>query len=166
MKMGKIVGLFIVLSLVMLSLQAKGEKMTIQEGKEVSFDYRLTVDGNVVDSSKQNGPMEYVHGQGKIIPGLSKELEGMTAGEQKSVDIPPSQAYGPINKEAVQQVPKSKLPENINPQEGMYLQVQSQGGQAMPVRIAEVKDESIVLDLNHPLAGKTLHFDVEINSVK
>ncbi len=143
-----------------------GEKMTIEKGKEVTFSYTLKVDGEVIDSSEKHGPITYTHGQGQIIPGLASNLEGLTEGTEKQVTVPPAQAYGKINTEAFKEVPKSSLPEKVEPKEGMLLQVKTQQGQNVPVKISEVKDETIVLDLNHPLAGKTLDFDVKIESIK
>ena len=149
-----------------MATEVKGEDMAIKDGSKVAFDYTLTVDGEVVDTSKGREPLEYIHGQGQIIPGLAAELEGMKAGEEKSVEIPPKEAYGEINSPACREVPKPSLPEGIEPQVGMYLQLSGPGGQAIPAKITEIKDEAIVIDLNHPLAGKTLHFDVVVVSVE
>ncbi|MCF7873377.1 MAG: peptidylprolyl isomerase [Candidatus Omnitrophica bacterium] len=140
--------------------------MTIEKGKKVAFDYTLTVDGQVVDSSKERGPLTYTHGEGKIIPGLATELKGMKAGEQATVKVEPKEAYGQKNPEALKEVPKSSLPKDLEPKVGMMLQMQGPQGQAVPVKVAEVKDEVVVLDLNHPLAGKTLNFDVTVVSVE
>lgn len=147
--------------------KAKGDDhMTIEKGKKVSFDYTLTVDGEVVDSSKERGPLTYVHGEGKIIPGLAEELKGMKAGEKANVKVEPKEAYGQENPEALKEIPKSSLPKDLEPKAGMMLQMQGPQGQPVPVKVAEVKDQSVVLDLNHPLAGKTLNFDVTIVSVE
>ncbi len=146
--------------------QTNGAGMTIQNGKQVSFDYKLTVDGQVADSSEGRGPLEYTHGSGQIIPGLAKQLEGMKVGEEKTVSVPPEEAYGVVNPQAVQEVPKSQLPPTLQPQVGMMLQLKNKEGQAMPARILEVKPDSIKLDFNHPLAGKTLVFNVKIVSIK
>lgn len=147
--------------------KVKGDdSMVIEEGKKVSFDYILTVDGQVVDSSKEREPLSYVHGEGKIIPGLASELEGMKEGQEKSVKVNPEDAYGKKNTESFKEIPKSSLPEGLEPKTGMMLQMQGPQGQAVPVKVAEVKDESVILDLNHPLAGKTLNFDVTVVSVE
>jgi len=140
--------------------------MTIQNGKEVSFHYTLTVDGQVVDTSAQKKPMTYIHGQGKIISGLSKALEGLKAGDKKNVTIDPEEAYGNVDPKSFQEVPRSQLPADMEPRVGMGLQANTPDGRVQVFRISEIKDDSIVLDLNHPLAGKTLQFDVEIMSVK
>ena len=147
--------------------QVKGERtMTIEKGKKVNFEYTLTVEGEVVDTSKGRGPFEYVHGQGQIIPGLSKELEGMATGDEKKITIAPEEGYGVVNPEAIKEVPKTSLPSDIEVKPGMYLQMKTNAGQPMPIRVSDVKESTVVLDLNHPLAGKTLEFDVKIVSVE
>ncbi|MFO8052644.1 MAG: peptidylprolyl isomerase [Candidatus Omnitrophota bacterium] len=147
--------------------KVKGDdNMTIEKGKKVSFDYTLTVDDQVVDSSKERGPLTYTHGEGKIIPGLASKLKGMEEGQKTTVEVKPEEAYGQKNSEAFKEVPKSSLPKDLEPKVGMMLQMQGPEGQAVPVKVAEVKDEAVVLDLNHPLAGKTLNFDVTIVSVE
>lgn len=157
----------LVLMIMMGMQQVKGErKMTIEKGKKVNFEYTLTVEGEVVDTSKGRGSFEYVHGQGQIIPGLSKQLEGMQAGDEKKITIAPEEGYGVVNPEAIKEVPKSSLPPDIDVKPGMYLQMKTNAGQPMPIRVSDVKEDTIVLDLNHPLAGKTLEFDVTIVSVE
>lgn len=147
-------------------IKAEGENMSIQDGRKVSFDYTLTVEGNMVDSSEGKKPLQYIHGQNQIIPGLEKELTGLQTGEEKSISVPPQGAYGGIDPNAYKEVPKSSLPPKIKPEEGMMLALQGPQGQTMPAKIAEVKENSIVLNLNHPLAGKTLNFKVKIISVE
>lgn len=157
--------LALIFSLISYPAQIKGEDATVQKGSQVSFDYTLTVDGEVIDSSEGRGPLEYTHGSGQIIPGLSKQLEGMKVGEEKEVQVIPEEAYGPVNPEAFQEVLKSQLPPDQEPQVGMLLYASGPQG-AMPVKITEVKEESVVVDFNHPLAGKTLTFKVKIVSIK
>ena len=147
--------------------QVKGEKtMTIEKGKKVNFEYTLTVEGEVVDTSEGRAPFEYVHGSGQIIPGLSNQLEGMQAGDAKKVTVAPQDGYGEFNPEAVKEVPKTSLPPDADVKPGMYLQMKTQAGQQVPIRVSDVKEDVVVLDLNHPLAGKTLEFDVKIVSVE
>jgi len=145
---------------------AKGEDMSIQNGKTVSFDYTLTVEGEVVDSSTGRGPLEYVQGENKIIPGLEKQLTGLHVGDEKTIKVAPEEAYGVISQEAYKEVSKELLPKNVEPKPGMFLQVKSKTGDVIPVKISEVKDSSVIVDFNHPLAGKTLTFQVKIVSVK
>lgn len=140
--------------------------MTINEGKTVSFDYTLTVDGEVVDSSKDRGPFQYTHGKGQIIPGLSKQLEGLTAGDEKAIDVPAEEAYGQVNPEAFREIPKTALPTNIEPKVGMLLQMKGEKDQTLTTKVSAVNNDTIMLDLNHPLAGKALTFQVKIVSIE
>ena len=140
--------------------------MTIQDGKQVTFDYTLTVDGQIVDSSEGKNPLRYTHGDGKLIPGLSKQLEGLRVGDEKGIAVTPDQAYGTIDPTAFQEVPKEKLPTTAELKVGTPLKFLGPEGQTMIVRIAEVKDNTIVVDFNHPLAGKTLNFQIKVVSVQ
>ena len=144
----------------------EGNAMTIQKGKAVSFDYTLTIDGEVIDSSKGKGPLKYVHGQGQIIPGLSKQLKGLRAGDERSVRVSPKEGYGEVNPDAFREIVKTQLPPNVEPKAGMLLQVKTPQGGIMPVKIVEVKEDSVIIDFNHPLAGKTLNFKVKIVTVQ
>jgi len=137
----------------------------VTSGKKVAIDYVLTVDGQKFDSSEKAGPLEYVHGQGQIIPGLEKELEGMAIGSQKIVQITPENGYGPINPEAFKEVPKTAIPDNLPIEAGKILNITTPEGKSFPAIIAEIKEESLLLNLNHPLAGKDLTFDVTVVSV-
>lgn len=144
----------------------EGEKVMISKGKTIKMDYVLTVDGHKMDSSEGAGPLEYVHGEGKIIPGLEKELEGLIVGAQKTVMVFPEDGYGPVRPEAYQEVPKSEFPPDIPLKAGSMIGVGGPDGQQFPAVISEVKEEVIVLDLNHPLAGKELKFEVTIVDIQ
>ena len=156
----------VVISTVDSHAAQKESAVTIQDGKNVAFDYILKVDDKIIDNSEGKEPFKYVHGQKMIVPGLEKALKGMKVGEIKTVVINPEEGYGIINKKAFRDIPRSKLPPELEPKEGMILQMRDPSGGALPVRIAEVKEDVVVLDLNHPLAGKVLCFDVKILSVK
>jgi FKBP-type peptidyl-prolyl cis-trans isomerase SlyD len=138
----------------------------VQAGSVVSFDYTLTDDdGRVIDSNKGKPPMSYTHGKGEIIPGLEKELNGMAVGAEKKVKVKPEEGYGPIDPKAFQEIPKEKLPpEALNV--GTVLTAQGPQGQGIPVRVHEIKEQTVIMDFNHPLAGKTLSFDVKITDIK
>lgn len=138
----------------------------IHKGSQIAFDYTLTVDGKVIESSKGRAPLKYTQGDGTMIPGLEKQLEGMKAGEEKKVEVKPEEAYGYPLSEAVKEVPLSSLPKGIKPEVGMVLEGADAKGRRFPARITEVKKDTVKIDLNHPLAGKTLLFDVKIVSVK
>ncbi len=141
--------------------------MKIEEGKTVVIHYDGKLeDGTLFDSSRNRGePLEFVYGEGSIIPGLEKELKGMEKGDKKEIFVNADDAYGQKNPEAIQKVPRSQLPQDINPEVGMQLIAQTETSQ-IPVTITEVTEEYVVVDFNHPLAGKNLIFDVEIVDVK
>ncbi|MGE0268269.1 MAG: peptidylprolyl isomerase [Candidatus Omnitrophota bacterium] len=143
-----------------------GESMKIENGKKVKFDYTLKIDGQVVESSNGKEPLEYTQGSGQIIPGLESRLVGLIAGDEKSVIVPAGEAYGEINEEAYREVPMSALPEGFEPQAGMVLEIQAPDASIVPVVVWEVKEDSVVLNFNHPLAGKTLQFDIKIVSIE
>ena len=146
--------------------QADAADVTIQSGSQVTFDYTLTVDGKVVDSSEGKGPLEYTQGDGKLLPGLAKQMEGLKVGDEKQIELKPEEAYGSRNPQAFQEVPNTNLPIGLRPEVGMILEARDKDGKSFPARITEVKQDSILVDLNHPLAGKTLYFKVKIVSVK
>src|SRR6266545_612094 len=140
--------------------------VVIQTGSLVAFDYTLTDEsGTVIDSSKGKEPMHYVHGKGQIIPGLEKELAGMAVGGEKKVTVKPEDGYGPINPQAFQEIPKEKLPADAL-KVGTMLMAQGPQGQGVPVRVHEIKENTVIMDFNHPLAGKTLSFDIKITDIK
>lgn len=140
----------------------KKDAPVVAEGKLVKVNYTLTVEGEVIDSSAQREPLEVRVGSGHVIPGFEKALMGMKAGEKKSFQVSPEEGYGPQRPEAVQEVPKDRLPADREPEVGMKLYTAGEGGQVITATIVEVKKDTVMLDFNHPLAGKTLNFDVEI----
>ncbi|HKY08587.1 MAG TPA: peptidylprolyl isomerase [Candidatus Binatia bacterium] len=142
------------------------QNTTVQPGSAVSFDYTLTDEkGQVVDSSKGKAPMQYVHGKGQIIVGLERELAGMAVGAEKKVTVKPEDAYGLVDPQAFREIPKEKVPAEAL-KVGTMLMAQAPGGQGVPVRVHEIKESTVVMDFNHPLAGKTLSFDVKITDIK
>jgi peptidylprolyl isomerase len=122
-------------------------------------------DGTEFDSSAGRDPLEFELGSGQVIAGFDKAVEGMAVGDSKSVTIPPEDAYGPREDRMVQDVPKSALPEDLTPTEGMALQTRDQNGNAMRLTVTAVKEDSITVDANHPLAGKVLNFDIELVAI-
>ena len=143
----------------------EGGKM-IEDGRTVSFDYTLTVNGEVVDSSAGRKPLTYVHGKGTIIPGLSKQLEGLKEGSEKKIIVGPEDAYGIVDPKAFQEVPRNVLPKDIELKPGMVLQAATPDGKKTLVRVSELRGDKVLLNFNHPLAGKTLEFQVKIVSIK
>lgn len=145
--------------------QPNEEVKMVTEGKLVKVNYTLTVDGNVVDSSKEGEPFEFTAGNNQVIPGFEESIMGMKAGENKSFQVSPEKGYGQENPKGIQEVPRDKLPADMNPEVGMTLHATMPDGQAIPARITEIREDTIILNFNHPLAGKTLNFEVEVVDV-
>ena len=136
--------------------------MAIKNGDTVFVHYTGTLDdGTEFDSSEGRDPLEFVMGAGTIIPGFEAAVAGKKKGDAVSVIIPPEQAYGNRNEEMVIIVPRSEVPDHIEPEEGMMLQIALEEGE-LDVVISRVTDEEIELDGNHPLAGQSLHFDIKV----
>ncbi len=142
------------------------EGLTVQDGQIVSMDYTLQVDGEIVDASEENEPLEFLQGAENIIPGLEEALYGMAIGESKQVAITAADGYGELDPEAFADVPKGDFPTEIPLETGLEIEVTDQAGNPMYARIAAFDDETIRLDFNHPLAGKTLNFDVKIVALR
>lgn len=140
--------------------------MAVENGKKVTFHYTLTIDEKVIQTSEGRQPMSYTHGSGQIIPGLASEIEGMNEGEEKRVMVSAQDGYGEVTPDAFKELPKSSLPEGMVPKKDLMLQLNTPDGQKIPARISEVKEDSIIMDLNHPLAGKDLQFDIKVVSVE
>lgn len=132
---------------------------------KVHYTGKLT-DGEIFDSSLEREPIEFKVGAGQMIPGFENGVIDMKLNEKKTIEIPSAEAYGEVREELFQEVPKSQLPEEIKPEIGMGLAAQMPDGSQRQLRVSEVKEESIVVDANHPLAGKDLNFDIEIVEIK
>ncbi len=138
----------------------------VADGRQVSIEYSLKMDdGTVVDENVGRDPLRFEQGKGQILPALEAELAGLEAGDEKHVTLPPEKGYGAVNPDAYHTVPAEKIPEEAR-KVGAVLMAQGANGQQRPMRVHEVKGDEIVMDLNHPLAGKTLHFDIKIVSVE
>jgi FKBP-type peptidyl-prolyl cis-trans isomerase SlyD len=138
----------------------------IEEGSVVSIEYTHTDDaGSVIDSNVDKEPLTYVQGAGQIVNGLEKELIGLKTGEQKKVQVKPEEGYGMPSKQAFQEFPRDTIPAEAQ-KAGATLMAKGQDGQAIPMRVHEVKEKTVVVDFNHPLAGKTLNFDVKIKDIR
>lgn len=141
--------------------------MKIASGSVVGIDYSLHLgDGRVVDASEPGEPLTYLHGEGQIVPGLETALEGLGVGDQKKVVVAPGEGYGEHDPKGMQEVPRAAFPPGFEPQAGMELTAEGQDGEPVPFVVREVRPEAIVIDLNHPLAGKTLHFEVTVREVR
>lgn len=138
----------------------------IQEGSFVSIEYTLTDDGGkVIDTNVGKEPLTYIQGAGQIVKGLEQELNGLKVGDQKKVAVKPEDGYGALNEKAYQEIPREKIPAEAQ-KAGAMLMTKSPDGQSMAIRVHEVKEKTVVVDFNHPLAGKTLNFDVKIKDIK
>ncbi|WP_238363943.1 FKBP-type peptidyl-prolyl cis-trans isomerase [Mesobacterium pallidum] len=138
----------------------------VKQGDTVQIHYTGTLaDGSTFDSSAGRDPLQFQVGSGQIIPGLDKALPGMTVGDSKTVEVPADEAYGQANPEAMQQIPRDQVPDDIPLDLGTRLQLQGPQGQPIPVTVTEVTDAHVTLDANHPLAGKDLTFAIELVAI-
>jgi FKBP-type peptidyl-prolyl cis-trans isomerase 2 len=138
----------------------------IKSGSNVKFHYTGKLDsGTVFDSSEGKEPLQFKVGEGMIIPGLEKQLVGMKVGEKKEISVPPDEAYGERRDDLTREIPKGPVPEGMALEKGAIIYLKTPDGQAIPATILEVKDQTVVMDFNHPLAGQTLVFNVEILEV-
>lgn len=138
----------------------------VKSGDKVSVHYHGKLnDGTTFDSSEGREPLEFTVGSGQVIKGFDDALMNMAIGEKKTVTIPVAEAYGERSDNMMMEYPKSDFPADMKPEAGMQLQMSDNQGNVFPVVIAEVKDEVVVLDANHPLAGQDLTFDLELVSI-
>jgi peptidylprolyl isomerase len=122
--------------------------------------------GETFDSSQGREPLEFTVGSGQVIKGFDEGVKGMKVGDKKTVEIPVQDAYGEKQQEMMIEFPKDQFPSDMKPEVGMQLMMTNGSGQNFPVTIAEVKENSVVLDANHPLAGQDLIFDLELVSIE
>ena len=140
--------------------------MIIEGQVYLSIEYSLTLDsGEEIDKSEPGKPLGFISGVGQIIPGLEKELQGKKAGENMKVVVGAAEGYGEYNEQAVRDIPKQSFPEDMEIEPGMVFQANGPQGPAT-VRVKEVKEDVVVGDFNHPLAGENLNFDVKITEVR
>jgi FKBP-type peptidyl-prolyl cis-trans isomerase 2 len=138
----------------------------VKENNTVKVNYTGKLsDGQIFDSSEGKEPIEFTLGQGQLIPGFEKGLIDMKLNEKKTITIPKDEAYGDVNKDLIQEVKKTELPQDMAPEVGMGLVSKSPDGQEMNLMVVEVREETIVIDGNHPLAGKELIFDLEVLAI-
>ena len=139
---------------------------TATQGDTVQVHYTGRLDdGTVFDTSREREPLSFVVGGGQVIPGFDEAVAGMEAGETKEVRIPAERAYGERREDLVLQVDREQIPDGIDVEVGGQLALQQPSGQSVPVVVTDVNDESVTLDANHPLAGRTLTFDLELVEV-
>ncbi|MBT8170118.1 FKBP-type peptidyl-prolyl cis-trans isomerase [Falsiruegeria litorea] len=137
-----------------------------KSGDTVRIHYTGTLlDGSTFDSSEGRDPLEFVVGSGQIIPGLDVAIPGLAVGDKKEVNVPCQEAYGPINPEMRQAIPREGIPDEVPLETGIQLQMQSPDGQVLPVTVVEMDEATVTLDANHPLAGQDLIFNIEVTSI-
>ncbi len=144
------------------------KELKIKDDVVVSLNFTLRLDsGEIVDSSEAEAPLMYLHGHGQIIPGLEKALIGLTVGDSKKVVVPPAEAYGDVDMEAFEIVPREMFPDDITLTEGLELSLRDvETDEPFEATVAEIREKEVMLDFNHPLAGETLHFEVSIAALR
>jgi FKBP-type peptidyl-prolyl cis-trans isomerase SlyD len=142
---------------------------TIQANKHVVLDYELRADdGDLLDASEGDGgePIRYVHGYGMLVPGLEAALTGLRAGDERDIVVPAEAGYGEYDEELVLEIERSEFPEPSAVAVGDEFVAESPEGEEIPMTVVEVKDDAVVVDANHPLAGLTLRYSVKVRDVR
>lgn len=168
MRIAPVIALVLGLTLGIAEAQQREEAQpaAIERGSKVELEYTVTDnDGNDVGSNRGREPLSFIQGRQEIIPGLEKALYGMRVGEEKKVTVEPAEAYGEVNPDAVKEVPKEQFPDETLTV-GMDVVILDENGERRTVRIKGIREETVILDLNHPLAGKTLVFDLKVLGVE
>ena len=137
----------------------------IKNGDTVAIEYTLIVDGKVEDTDTGSEPFSFVQGAKQIVPGLERQMAGLKAGDERDFTVSPEEGYGQVDTKGTMEVPRDRLPKHPDPAVGMILQAKASTGEQVLARIVDVKPNTIIVDFNHPLAGKTLHFHVKVLSV-
>ncbi len=144
--------------------------MKVSENAMVTMDYELRIDGydgQLIESSTETGrPISFIYGKGMLMPAIEEALLNKEEGDVVKVEIPPENAYGLRNEEAVQKIPRSYIPPHIELREGLTLVMQTPQGEEIGMRVVDFDDETVTVDFNHPLAGKTLYFTLYIREVR
>lgn len=138
----------------------------VDDGVVVSMEYKLTVDGEVLDSSDEAGPLQFLAGYGNIIPGLEKEMMGMKIGDSKEVTVQPEDGYGELDDEAFMDVPRSEFPADMKLEQGAELHITDEDGEHQAAYVLSFDDKTVKLDFNHPLAGAVLNFYVKVVALR
>ncbi len=139
---------------------------TIADGAVVRLHYTLTVEGVMVDNTREREPFMFLVGDEQVIPGFEKAIQGMAVGEKKSFKVSPDEGYGKEDPDGIDEVPLENLPPDMAPDVGMVLYAVDESGQPLQGRITEIREDSVTININHPFAGKTLEYDVEIVEIQ
>jgi FKBP-type peptidyl-prolyl cis-trans isomerase SlyD len=142
-------------------------KLAVTDDLVVSLDYTLCLDDEQeIAASAQQAPLEFLQGQGQIIPGIERAIYGMAAGDEKDIVVTPDEGYGERDPQAFQLVPSETLSPDLSLEPGMGLRMQDEAGQIVAAFVSEIRPDGVLLDLNPPLAGQTLHFHVKISALR
>jgi FKBP-type peptidyl-prolyl cis-trans isomerase SlyD len=148
-------------------MAVKDDAEIITKNKVVEIHYILTGDDKqTIDASEKDSPLPYLHGYQQIVPGLEKALAGKKVGDKLTVEVSPEEGYGTFNEELVKEIEKDQFPNGSKIEAGEMFEASGPDGNPMIIRITEVKDDTVTIDGNHPLAGKNLFFDIEIVSIR
>ncbi len=141
---------------------------TVADGKGVTLHYKLSLEGDelVVDTEADEEPMSYLHGAGNLVPGLEDALTGKAVGEVVKVVVSPEDGYGDHDPDAVDEVPRDAFPADLELEVGMQLTAEDEDGNLTPCMVMELHDDHVIVDMNHPLAGEVLHYEVRILEVR
>ena len=139
---------------------------SVQDGVVVSMEYTLHVDGELLDTSDGQGPLQFLTGYGNIISGLESEMMGMKIGNSKDVIVQPADGYGEFDEEAFMKVPRGQFPKDMQMEVDAELTVRDDKGEARYARVESIEVDTVTLDFNHPLAGDELHFHVKVVALR
>lgn len=156
----------VLVSAVVWAHGAWADDPVVGPGKKVTFDYTLTVDKKEMESSRGRLPLSYVVGHRELIPGLESQMNGMHVNEEKVINVAAKDGYGEVDPRARKEFPVSSLPKGAQPKVGLILRATAQDGSTYPAFISEVKGDKVVVDFNHPLAGKDLVFKVKVDKIE
>ncbi len=142
-------------------------QLAVADGLVVSLDYTLRLDDEQeIAASANHAPLEFLQGQGQIIPGLERAIYDMVAGDEKDIVVTPDEGYGERDPQAFQLVPSETFASDLSLEPGMGLRMQDEAGQIIITFVSEIRPDGVLLDLNPPLAGQTLHFSVKISALR
>ncbi len=142
------------------------KEFQVEDGLVVSMEYTLTVDDEIFDSADSTDPIEFIQGIGNIIPGLERELYGMKIGESKDIVVASEDGYGEIDEESYVELAPDEFPDDIPLEVGVTIEMDDEDDNHLEATIDEVGDDYVVLNFNHPLAGKALHFSIKIAAIR
>ena len=139
---------------------------TVQDNLIVTLDYKLIVEEEMLESTEDGEPIEFIQGIGQVIPGLENAIYGMKVGDQKTVEIPPEEAYGEYDPESTQEAKKDEFSEEVPLDVGTFMDLEDDEGDMLSDQIVAAEEETVTLDFNHPLAGKTLTFEITLTDLR